>query len=105
MTRKQRYTIVYASQVKDHLQAIEVKYYSLIRDTIDEQLQHEPDVPTRNRKRLKTPLAFEADWELRLGPANRFRALYKIDTEEHRVVIVAVGVKRGNQLVLGGTEI
>ena len=53
----------------------------------------EPDVETRNRKPLKQPIAFGADWELRLGPDNRFRVFYQIDAERRQVRILAVGVK------------
>ena len=66
------------SQVKQHLRAIERKYYSLIRNTVEEQLQFEPDVETKNRKPLKRPVELEADWEIRFGPSNRFRVFYSV---------------------------
>src|SRR6266545_1445929 len=47
-----RFTIVYAPLTKQHLRAIEAKYYSLIRDIVDEQLSFEPTTETRNRKPL-----------------------------------------------------
>jgi mRNA-degrading endonuclease RelE of RelBE toxin-antitoxin system len=46
-----------------------------------------------------------ADWELRLGPNNRFRVLYDIDKENHEVVILAVGIKAGERLMVGGEEV
>ena len=77
--------------MKPHLRAIEPKYHSVIQSEIEAQLLHEPDVETRNRKPLKRPIAFGADWELRLGTDNRFRVL-------------AVGVKERNRLFFGGAE-
>ncbi|MCI0642243.1 MAG: hypothetical protein L0Y72_04240 [Gemmataceae bacterium] len=55
------------------LKSIEAKYDSLIREKIDEQLRFEPTVETKNRKPLRQPAAFEAQWEIRFGPDNRFR--------------------------------
>jgi hypothetical protein len=66
---------------------------------------YEPDVTTRNRKPLKRPVFFEATWELRFGPGNRFRVFYDIDQKQHVVAILAIGIKRGNRLLIGGEEI
>ena len=104
MAKKQPFTLVYADEIKEHLRAIEAKYHSVIQSGIEEQLLHEPDVETRNRKPLKRPIAFGADWELRLGPGNRFRAYYQVSTESRAVRILAVGVKDRNRLFIGGEE-
>jgi hypothetical protein len=61
MNAKSRFDLIYAPQVKGHLQAIERKYHSLIRRTIKTQLQFEPNVETRNRKPLKRPVELEVD--------------------------------------------
>jgi hypothetical protein len=71
---------------------------------IESQLIHDPDHATRNRKPLKPPSVFGATWELRFGPRNRFRVLYDIDTQNHIVHILAVGVKERNRLFVGGEE-
>ena len=55
MSAKSRFELIYAPQVKTHLQVIERKYYSLIHRTIETQLQSEPNVETRNRKPLERP--------------------------------------------------
>jgi len=53
MNGKNRFGLIYApQQVKTHLQAIERKYHSFIRRTIETELQFEPNVETRNRKPL-----------------------------------------------------
>jgi len=100
-----RFTIVYAPLTKDHLRAIEAKYYSLIRAVVNEQLSFEPATETRNRKPLKRPVVFMATWELRFGPQNRFRVYYDVDLEQAIVSILAIGSKRGNRIAIGGEEI
>ena len=49
------YRIIYDVEVRRHLAAIDRKYHSLIRQTIEQQLSHQPDVETRNRKPLQPP--------------------------------------------------
>ena len=105
MTPKQRFLLVYAPITKLHLKTIERKYYSLVRATIENKLQFEPDVETRNRKPLKRPVTFEAEWELRFGPDNRFRVFYDINIESHEVHILAIGLKERNRLFIGGKEV
>jgi mRNA-degrading endonuclease RelE of RelBE toxin-antitoxin system len=97
--------IAYAPQVKKHLKAIEPKYYSLIRTEIESQLKFEPAIETRNRKPLKRPADIEGEWELRIGHDNRFRVFYAVDAEHHEVLILAIGVKEGNRLFIGGEEV
>ena len=104
MAKKPRFALVYAGAVKQHLRAIETKYHSLIRSAVETQLTHEPDVETRNRKPLKRPIAFGADWELRLGPDNRFRVFYQVNAESHEVRVLAIGIKERNRLFFGGEE-
>src|SRR6266404_3369646 len=96
------FDILFDPKVKQHLRAIEAKYYGLIRETIDLQLKFEPDIETRNRKPLRQPAAFAATWELRLGPKNYFRVLYEFDLDRREVQILAIGIKEGNRLIVGG---
>ncbi|HEX9872374.1 MAG TPA: addiction module toxin RelE [Candidatus Tectomicrobia bacterium] len=105
MEPRQPFTIIYAPITRPHLRAIPGSYYSLIRTTIEERLSYEPHVTTRNRKPLKRPVFFEATWELRFGPGNRFRVFYDLDQKQHVVAILAIGIKRGNRLLIGGEEI
>lgn len=63
------------------------------------------ETETRNRKPLRQPAAFDAEWELRFGPDNRFRVLYEIDAPVREVHVLAVGVKQGNRLFIGGEEV
>lgn len=105
MARRQPYTLSYASGVAKHLKSIDAKYDNLIRENMEEQLQFEPNVETKNRKPLRQPAPFAAHWEIRFGPNNCFRVLYDIDEEHHTVQIVAIGEKEGNRLIVGGKEI
>ncbi len=102
---KEPFSVVFAPVVHDHLSAIDAKYDSLIRQKIEEQLTHDPTVETRNRKPVRPPAAFQAEWEVRFGPNNRFRVFYQIDHENREVRIVAIGVKDRNRLLVGGEEV
>ena len=63
-------------------------------------MRYEPLREARNRKPLRpNPLA---PWELR---ASALRILYEVDLEEGDLVnILAIGIKRGNRLFVGGEE-
>src|SRR5687768_15409483 len=98
MARRRPYTLIYARGVSKHMLAIDAKYDHLIRETIEEQLRFEPGVEPRNRKPLRQPAPFAAEWEIRFGPDNRFRVQYDIDEGRRAVQIVAVGEKDGNRL-------
>ena len=104
MAKISPFALVYADEVKEHLRAVETKYHSLIQSEIEGQLRFEPAVETRNRKPLKRPISFGADWELRLGPDNRFRVFYQVNGESREVRVLAVGVKDRSRLFIGGEE-
>src|SRR2546430_426154 len=63
-----------------------------------------PQGRLRNRKPLEEPAALGATWELRFGPKNSFRVFYDVNNEEKIVSVLAIGVKEGNQLFIGGQE-
>jgi mRNA-degrading endonuclease RelE of RelBE toxin-antitoxin system len=105
MAKKQPFALIYDPEVTGHLAAIEPKYHSLIRSTIEEQLRFEPETATRNRKPLERPIDLGARWELRLGPGNRFRVFYRVETEEQRVRILAIAVKERSRIFLAGEEV
>lgn len=101
------FAIRYDPAVKGHLAFIERKHHSFIRAAIEEQLSYEPGVTTRNRKPLQRshwPMLGRA-WELRCGLDNRFRVFYRLDEEAREVLVVAIGIKEGNRLFVGGEEI
>jgi mRNA-degrading endonuclease RelE of RelBE toxin-antitoxin system len=103
MASDKQFFLVYTTSFNRQLKLVESKYHSLIRETLEKQLQYEPEVKTRNRKPLKKPLAFKAEWELRLGPDNCFRVFYKVQGNE--VILLACGEKEGNRLFIEGEEV
>ena len=105
MSKNPPFMLIYAPEVVGHLAFIEVKHHSLLQRTISEQLAHEPANETRNRKPLSAlPGPFDATWELRAGPENRFRIFYDVVLDERIVQILAIGLKKGNRLFIGGQE-
>ena len=105
MAKRQPFVLIYDPETKNHLDAIESRFHSLIRTTIEEQLLFEPETATRNRKQLERPIDLGARWELRLGPDNRFRVFYRVDAEKRQVRVLAIGVKQRDRLFLGGEEV
>jgi hypothetical protein len=103
-----RFTISYEENVVTHLAYIERKYHQAIKQAIEEQLAYQPLVETRNRKRRDPPDVFDADWELRCGPNNSLRVLYRVDVDEEHdvreVIVLAIGVKERNRLLIAGEE-
>ena len=104
MARRSTFTISYAPETYKHLDWIELKYHRLVARTIDERLCHTPATVTRNRKPLEEPVSVGATWELRFGPKNSFRVFYDVNHEERTVSVLAIGVKEGNRLFIGGQE-
>lgn len=102
---QEKFELIYAPQVRDHLRAIERRHHGLIRGKIEEQLWYEPDMETKNRKPLRRGPIFEAEWEIRFGPENRFRVFYDVDRAALSVMILAIGVKDGDRLLIGGNEV
>jgi hypothetical protein len=103
MPTRKKFSLIYTTSFKRQVRAAPARYYSLIRRTLEIQLQYEPAVKTRNRKPLTRPMAFNAEWELRFGPKNRFRVFYAFEGEQ--VVLLAFGEKVGSRLIIEGEEV
>src|SRR5438105_7335689 len=94
------FTIEFSPHARDHLKQLRKRDQQILVDAIAVQLAHQPDQPTRHRKRLEdNPLA---PWELRVGD---FRVFYDVNADENFVAIVAVGKKSHNTLQIGGEEV
>jgi mRNA-degrading endonuclease RelE of RelBE toxin-antitoxin system len=95
------FSIIYSPEAVDHLAALPKTAQALVLDRVEQQLAHEPGMPTRKRKVLRAnPIA---PWELRLGD---IRVFYAIEEQpEPRVIVAAVGVKRHNNLWIGEQRI
>jgi mRNA-degrading endonuclease RelE of RelBE toxin-antitoxin system len=95
------FTIEYSPDVEHHLRVLTARQRAMVFDAVDQQLLHEPDVETRNRKPMRPNLV--APWELRIGD---LRVYYDIERDPvERVLIRAVGVKTCNVVRIGGEEI
>src|SRR5437660_5736547 len=99
-----RYPVIISEAAFEDLRDIDAKHHSMIRSSILERLSHEPFVETTNRKPRRPNLRGRNLWELRFGPNNRFRVLYRPTAHRSTVRIVAIGVKQGNKLIVRGEE-
>ena len=88
------FEIRFAESVEDDLRKIRVYYRNRILDSIEEQLTHEPETATRNRKLLEnlTPpwQTVAPIWELRVGD---YRVFYDVSAAESVVYVRAVRKK------------
>lgn len=95
------YRIRFAQTAEEHFAQLTTRQQSTLLDAVKVQLRYQPLRETRNRKRLR-PNPF-APWELRVGS---LRVFYEIDALESDLVnILAIGIKRGNRLIVSGKEI
>jgi hypothetical protein len=58
MAKKRKFELIFAPEALDHLETIDLKHHSLLREVIKEQLTHNPEAETRNRKPLEQPAPF-----------------------------------------------
>jgi mRNA-degrading endonuclease RelE of RelBE toxin-antitoxin system len=105
MAKPQRYNLIYAPEVKEHLKAINKQHHAQIREAIEERLGFEPDREPRNRKPLEESALWEDAWELRCGGQNHFRIFYQIDHTAMEVRILAIGVTDRNELIIGKEKV
>ncbi len=104
MPRQPRFSVMFVPEALDHIAVIERRFHRLIQKAVDEQLGFTPLKPPRNRKPLDRLAPFGATWELRFGPGNRFRVFYEVDRARLVVWVLAIGVKEGSRLLIGGEE-
>jgi len=95
------YRIQFTASAEEHVSQLTSRQQTIILNAVRVQLRHEPLRGTRNRKQLR-PNPF-APWELRVGS---LRVFYEVDALEPDLVnILAIGIKRGNRLLVAGEEI
>jgi len=89
------FEIRFADGVEEDLRKIRMYYRNQIFDAIEEQLAHEPDIRTRNRKLLENLIppgqTVASIWELRTG---EYRIFYDVSPTESVVYARAVRRKR-----------
>ncbi|MGH7796284.1 MAG: type II toxin-antitoxin system RelE family toxin [Candidatus Binatia bacterium] len=85
------FEIRFAEGVEEDLRKIRIYYRNQILDAIEEQLAHEPDTQTRNRKLVENLIppwqAMAPIWELRIG---EYRVFYDVSPTESVVYVRAV---------------
>jgi mRNA-degrading endonuclease RelE of RelBE toxin-antitoxin system len=93
------YRITITREAKAHLLDLSAREQRIVGDGIAGRLLEQPTYPSRAVKPLR--LNPPAGYELRLGD---LRVLYNVDEENAEVLIVIVGCKVGNALVVEGKE-
>jgi mRNA-degrading endonuclease RelE of RelBE toxin-antitoxin system len=95
------YRIQLTKSAEKHFADLTARQQVIVLNAIKVQLRHEPTRETRNRKPLRpNPLA---PWELRVG---FLRVFYEVDALGSDLVnILAIGIKKGNQIFVSGKEI
>jgi len=91
------FRIAFTPSALDDIQWYRKHEQKIIFDKIEEQLTHQPNVETRNRKQLRPNQV--AEWELRIC---KYRVFYDVDTERDAVEVKMVGSKEGNKLFVRG---
>jgi mRNA-degrading endonuclease RelE of RelBE toxin-antitoxin system len=91
------YDIEFTQDAIDDLRFLKKNEQQQVIAGIESQLLYEPNVETRNRKRLRPNDVSE--WELRLG---KFRVFYDVEATVRIVRVEAIGYKEGNQLFIRG---
>src|SRR5947207_4444955 len=91
------FNITITEDAERQLRALPARDQRNLEAAILSRLEHQPTTPTKAIKRLRpNPLA---EFELRVGD---LRALYNVEGDE--VVILVVGRKIGNRLIVEGEE-
>lgn len=91
------FEITITEEAEAQTRALSVREQRILEAAILARLRDQPTVPTKAIKRLRpNPLA---EFELRLGD---LRVLYNV--EESEVVVLIVGRKVGNKLIVGNEE-
>jgi len=94
------FKIDFSPEAVEHLKNLATRERAIIFDQIEIQLAHEPDVETRRRKPLRSNPFFP--WELRVGD---LRVFYDVDIETEYVIVLAIGRKVRNRLLVAGEEV
>ena len=91
------FQITITADAETQWRALSVREQRILKDAIQARLVHQPTTPTNAVKRLR-PNPF-AEYELRVGD---LRVLYNVEGTE--VVLLVIGRKAGNKLIVMGQE-
>ena len=91
------YKLEFSPDVEGYLKVLARRNQATLLDAIEKQLAYQPTNETRNRKPMRpNPIA---PWELRVGS---MRVYYDVqETPKKIVYIIAVGIKKRNQVWIG----
>ena len=92
-----KFRITITTDADQHFRALTAREQRILESAITSRLQDNPTTPTRAIKRLRPNLF--AEYELRVGD---LRVLYNVDEAE--VVVLLIGRKVGNKLIVGGED-
>ena len=93
------FKISITGEANKQLEGFSARDQRIIESAVFARLRHQPMLESKAVKRLRpNPLA---EFELRVGD---FRVLYNVEVENCEVVLLVVGRKVGNTLVVGGIE-
>jgi len=93
------FSIALTASALDDLKWFRKAEQKLILDGMRTALSFQPDVESRNRKRLRPNQVSE--WEARL---RRYRVFYDVDAASGVVEVKMIGRKEGNVLFVRGEE-
>src|SRR5438105_11697348 len=91
------FKITITEEADRQFRSLPVRDQRILEAAILSRLEHQPTTPTKAIKRLRPNLL--AEFELRAGD---LRVLYNVEADE--VVVLIVGRKVGNQLIVEGEE-
>lgn len=85
------FEIVFTDQARDHYRGLDARWKTTVKEALEIHLRHEPDKVSKSRiKRLRETL--QPQFRLRV---DEFRVFYDIDTNQRRVIVVAIVPKAG----------
>jgi len=94
------YEVVFSDVAREHLRALDARERATLLAAVREQLVHQPTVVTRNRKRMDPDRRmYVAPFELRVA---RLRVYYAVEDDAARVVVLKVGIKDRDRVIIDG---
>ena len=93
------FNIAFTPSALDDIGWFRKREQKIIFDMIEEQLTYQPNIETRNRKKLRPNQI--AERELRI---DKYRVFYDVDVKANAVEIRMIGHKEGNRLFIRGEK-
>jgi mRNA-degrading endonuclease RelE of RelBE toxin-antitoxin system len=93
------FRITITDEADAQLRVLLIREQRIVEAAVTARLREQPTIPTKAIRRLRpNPLA---EFELRVWD---LRVLYNVERESSEVVLLIVGRKVGNKLIVGGKE-